>query len=193
MSFDYSSLITDRTQADVERVRTLSAKGWASMTDEERAEWAAGMKGAYNVTDLNRVESAVEYLAGLLVDLPDEIKQYAADMAVAWDKFFDVPYDAEKYGQMNTKTDWAMPDLPSLSDMGRYLGNVGLVRDALTADYPDLVDTMENLTHTRANDIEQILCVAYAAYVAKRAKMLSQVDNTKAAFYYSGEIFGGEV
>ena len=56
------TLITDRTQADVNRVLTLSAKGWAAMTAAEKEEFEAGMKGAYKATDLNRVNAAMEYL-----------------------------------------------------------------------------------------------------------------------------------
>ena len=55
-------LITDRTQADVTRVRELALKGWANLTEEEKAEWNAGMKGAYNATDLNRVTQAMDYI-----------------------------------------------------------------------------------------------------------------------------------
>ena len=52
MSTIIDTLVTDRTQADVERVRELAAKGFAAMTAAERAEWLAGMKGAYNAADL---------------------------------------------------------------------------------------------------------------------------------------------
>ena len=64
MSFDFSSLITDRTQADVSRVQELASKirsGTAS--ESELAEFnSAAMKGAYNHTDLNRVTAAMESL-----------------------------------------------------------------------------------------------------------------------------------
>lgn len=56
------TLITDRTQADVNRALALSAKGWAAMTAAEREEFEARMKGSYNATDLNRVNAAMEYL-----------------------------------------------------------------------------------------------------------------------------------
>lgn len=56
------TLITDRSQSDVDRALTLSAKGWAGMTAAEREEFEAGMKGSYNATDLNRVNAAMEYL-----------------------------------------------------------------------------------------------------------------------------------
>lgn len=60
-------LITDRTDADVERVRYLASlwdpvrRKWAG-TAEEWAEWEAGPKGAYNAKDLNRVTLAASYL-----------------------------------------------------------------------------------------------------------------------------------
>ena len=60
------TLVTDRTQADVERVRELAAKGFAAMTAAEQAEWLTGMKGAYNAADLNRVGIALNYLAARL-------------------------------------------------------------------------------------------------------------------------------
>lgn len=56
------TLVTDRTQADVNRWQTLHDKGWSGMTAEEKAEWAAGMKGTYNYTDLNRVTAAMDAL-----------------------------------------------------------------------------------------------------------------------------------
>ena len=62
------NLITDRTQADADAVWRLAAKGYAAMTAEEKAAWDAGLKGAYNASDLNRVGSAVGYVAGRLTD-----------------------------------------------------------------------------------------------------------------------------
>lgn len=68
MSFDFSTLITDRTYADVSRVKELSSKirsGTAS--ESELAEFnSAAMKGAYNYTDLNRVTAAMEALKAKL-------------------------------------------------------------------------------------------------------------------------------
>ena len=61
------SLITDRTQEDVQRWSALAAKGYSAMTEAEKAEWDAGMKGAYNYTDLNRVTACMEYINKRLV------------------------------------------------------------------------------------------------------------------------------
>ena len=53
------NLVYDRTQADVDRVFTLKNKilteGLSSLSAEEKAEYMAGMKGAYNYGDMNRV------------------------------------------------------------------------------------------------------------------------------------------
>lgn len=62
--FDFSTLITDRTAADVVAVSELVSKIKAgTATDAEIAAFnTAAMKGAYNYTDLNRVTAAMEYL-----------------------------------------------------------------------------------------------------------------------------------
>lgn len=64
MSFDFSSLITDRTQADVSRVEQIAANIKAGIASEaELAEFnSVAMKGTYNYTDLNRVTAAMDAL-----------------------------------------------------------------------------------------------------------------------------------
>lgn len=68
MSFDFSTLIANRTPADVSRVKELAYKirsGTASESELEEFNSAA-MKGAYNHTDLNRVTAAMESLKAKL-------------------------------------------------------------------------------------------------------------------------------
>lgn len=77
MGFDYGTLITDRTAADVARVQTLAAKNYAAMTDAEKAEWDADMKGAYNASDLNRVNAALEDLKTQLEGAGYAVEGYA--------------------------------------------------------------------------------------------------------------------
>lgn len=68
------TLITDRTQADVDRARYLNslwdprALQWRG-TPQERAEWEAGPRGAYGFSDMNRVSQAAAYLIGRLEEL----------------------------------------------------------------------------------------------------------------------------
>lgn len=128
------NLITNRTSTDVERYVTLRNKGFANLSDEERAEWLAPMKGAYNYTDLNRVEDAVYYLA-------TRLREYG--------------YSAN-IGEVKT---WTMNSVPTLADMNRYLENVRAIRNAFTTltTTPYVTDSMKGFTFKEANDIEQIL------------------------------------
>lgn len=64
MSFDFSTLIIDRSQSDVETARELTTRVENGLaTAEEIARWnLAAEKGAYNYTDLNRVTACMDYL-----------------------------------------------------------------------------------------------------------------------------------
>lgn len=127
-------LITDRTKADVDRVINLAAKGIEGMTEDELAEFLAGMKGAYNATDLNRVESAVQYVAQRLTI-------------------------AGLHPVLETKTLWDKKEFPVREEMERYLGNIRKLRSLLpmAADVPAAPEDMDRLTHEEANNIEKIL------------------------------------
>lgn len=146
MSSIIDTLITDRTQADVERVRELAAKGFAAMTADEQAEWLAGMKGAYNASDLNRVGTALNYLAGRLASI--------CGKSIAW----------------TAKTDWAVTDIITASQAAEYRRQIQDIRDALTypAGTPD-APQLGRLTYTDANNIERILklCEDLIVNVAK--------------------------
>ena len=128
------NLITDRTAADVYHWQMLRDKGWEAMTEDEKAEWLSPMKGCYNFTDFNRVEGAVEYIAGLLREAG-----YEMDLV--------------------TKKDWTMEDLPTRLDMERYIGNVAEIRAAFTpfSTTPKAPPLSRNLSHEYANNLEQIL------------------------------------
>ena len=63
-----SALIFDRTQADTDRAAYLIGKiqRGETLTEAEQAEYFAGLRGCYNITDLNRVEAKVRELAETL-------------------------------------------------------------------------------------------------------------------------------
>ena len=128
------NLVTDRTERDVERWRLLHSKGWEGMTQAERAEWKAGLKGAYNYTDLNRVESAVVYIARRLTE---------------------AGYDASP----EVKLSWTVKDQPTIEDMDRYLGNIAYLRSLLPLypTTPKAPTTSKQMDYQVANDIEIIL------------------------------------
>lgn len=136
MSTIIDTLVTNRTQADVERVKALAAKGFSAMTADERVEWLAGMKGAYNAADLNRVGTALNYLAGRLGPICGKI--------ITW----------------TAKTDWAVTDIITASQAETYRQQIQDIRDALAypAGTPD-APQMKRLTYTGANDIERILTI----------------------------------
>lgn len=131
------ALITDRTQADVDYLRDLQLKGYAAMTDEEKATWSSGtMKGAYNASDLNRVGVALNYLRSILADAG-----YLSPSA------------------FEAKTDWTMAEIPSAEEFSRYLYYVSRVRDATKqfAETPLAPTDIGAFNYSSANDIEKIL------------------------------------
>lgn len=70
MSFDFSTLVIDRSQADLETLRALLAVPLADWTAEQLAEFNQALsKGAYNYTDLNRVTACMDYLNEVLTGL----------------------------------------------------------------------------------------------------------------------------
>lgn len=154
------NLITDRTQADVERVVYLTGKVSAgTATAAELAEWQSDLKGAYNASDLNRVGAAVAYVAGRLTG-------YGYVVSVS------------------PRQDWQVTDIPTQESMMAYLADVAALRAVLTvaADTPKVPEDMERLTWQEANDIEQIL-----------VDVDELLTRMAAAWFYSGELYAGEV
>lgn len=129
------NLITNRTQADVDRVAQLAARVSAgTATEAEKTEWASDLKGAYNASDLNRVGAAVAYVAGRL-------NGYGYAVTV------------------NPKQDWTVSDIPTAGQMAAYLQDVAALRGAIAvmASTPPTPDSANGLTWQEANDIEKIL------------------------------------
>ena len=187
---DELNLITDRTPNDVQYIAYLRNKGWAAMTEDERNSFLAPLKGSYNASDFNRVEYAAQQLAGLLNSLPAEFRSYAAGKGVAWDDLFDVPYTPPS---IETKIDWTAQDIPTTSDMERYLGNVTHLRGLLDYATAALPASMDKLTADGANAIETALGGLFEAILSLQEDRKTLIDNTAAAWFCSGEIYGGEV
>lgn len=107
------TLITDRTQADVD---------------------ARNGKGTYNASDLNRVATAMNYVAGRL-----ESAGYAT--------------------HISPKADWKDDDWVDPAAQAVYLGYLTELRSqfAMMQTTPPVPNDMEKLTYQEANDIEKIL------------------------------------
>ena len=96
------NLITNRTQADVDlflKVRAkITAAGWSALKVSEKAVWM-DTKGEYRFSDLNRVGSAVRYLASLL-----GLYGYPVSVSV--------------------RTSWIRSDIPSSDVLQAYLADI---------------------------------------------------------------------
>lgn len=163
MAFDFSTLITDRTAADVARWEALRNKGFSSMTDAERAEWLAdNMKGSYHKGDLNRVGTCLNYLHDRLKEL-----NYIT---------YQITFTA--------KTNWTYTSIPTAADLTYYLFCVSSIRDAMAQfeTTPPAPADVGALSYEEANHIEQILI-----------DVETLINNMLAALLYCGDVFAGEI
>lgn len=190
-------LVYDRTQADVDRVFTLKNKiltmGLGALSAEEKAEYMAGMKGAYNYEDMNRVGQAVAHIAERMTALPDELAAYRAEKGVDDDPNYKVPYDPSTV-KVSAKTDWAMGDTPTQSLAAAYLNNLTVLSKQLKlpADAPAVPSGLDKLSYTTANDIEYLLYVIYQVLLQTEAALYRKIDNTAVAYDYAGISYCGE-
>lgn len=184
------NLITDRTQADVDYV-TKQAKKWQSgtLTDEEKAELLAGLKGAYNAADLNRVESAVKFVNDYIDGLQSELDTTREEYGVAEDSFWILAINPLV---LTIKSDWAMSDLPTESDLERYLDNVDKLTDRIPIEKNLPASVANNLDYAGANEIERAVRAEFDAAQALETYMKQLIVNTALGFIQSGEIYGGE-
>ena len=138
------------------------------VTDRTAADVAAqNAKGTYNASDLNRVGAAMNYVA---------------------DRLRAAGYDPH----ISPKTDWKDGDWIDPAAQAVYLGDLAELRKqfAMMKSTPEVpqrilatgINTNDGLTHTWANDIEQILMDIDAL-----------LTNIAAGWFYSGELYAGEV
>ena len=208
-------LITDRMESDVVRLKELIKKTWQGMTAEEKEEYRDGVfpledingiwlqdsvdeqlysqpsaqRGGYCYSDLNRVETAVAYIASALVDAPDDLEDYATSLNVAWDDYFALPYDETQYS-LTTKTDWVKTDKPLTSQMQRYYNNLVLISQA----FPSVgVPQINALDYQGANQIEQMLVEVWnelqEAIKERQARIRAAAECYRSGEFYSGEVY----
>lgn len=138
------------------------------VTDRTQADVNAGNdKGTYNSSDLNRVGAAMNYVA---------------------DRLRAAGYDPH----ISPKTDWKDDDWVDPAAQAVYLGDLSELRKQFTMlkSTPEVpprilataINSNDGLTYTWANNIEQIL---------KDIDLL--ITNMTAAWFYSGDIYSGEV
>ena len=101
------AMITDRSQHDVEELLNVLQKAWHTMTGQERVIISNPHKGAYNVSDRERVS----IFCNCLVEIMDEF------------------YGVTTTGYNYLPDDWeSIPD-PTQADLEEYIHNIKIVRD----------------------------------------------------------------
>ena len=100
------TLITDRTQADASYAESLYKKTWANFTEQEKADFAAGLKGSYKASDLNRVGAA-------LITIRDRLRTHD----------IDVPAEVRE--------DYVMNEIPDKAVMDAYMTQLSILPRAL--------------------------------------------------------------
>jgi len=191
-------LIFDRTADDVERVKVLKdqimSEGLDSLTPSEKAEYLAGMKGAYNATDMNRVGTAVQYIAQRMIQLPIDLQTYRENNGVGEDHIFDLPYDTADI-VVNPKTDWSVSDIPTVTQIKTYLGNISNLRSILTlpSGTPSPPSTLNGMTYTTANNLERILWVVYQALLQVESEAYDLIDRAALDRWHSDEFYANEI
>lgn len=82
------------------------------------------------------------------------------------------------------RQDWQVANIPTPESMTAYLADVAALRAALTvaAGTPEVPEDMERLTWKEANDIEKIL-----------VDVDELLTRMAAAWFYSGDLYAGEV
>lgn len=59
--------VFDRTEEDVRLAHGMKYKRYTNLTDPEKAQWNAGLKGAINAADLNRIENNMKAIASEII------------------------------------------------------------------------------------------------------------------------------
>lgn len=113
-----NSLIFDRTNADVTYAK-------------EHQSDNNFLKGAYNYTDLNRIEEWCEQIATELTNAGYSLS-------------------------ITTKTDWDMDDFPTQAELERIRSNVAAIKSKFFAT-TNVPSNLNNMTYTKANDLEKVL------------------------------------
>jgi len=90
------TLITDRTQTDVNEIIALRnkivANGWDNLSNQEKSAFMLNHRGTYNSSDMNRVGNAVSYVATEMGGQETLIRAYCNSVGVGYTSEFAVPY-----------------------------------------------------------------------------------------------------
>lgn len=144
----WTTPIYDRTDDDIATAKRILAQitedGYDALSDDDKALWVAGFRGAFTYQTANRIEGNIEYLHEVLYGLG-----------------YFVPV-------WNVKTDWNRNDIPAIALSNRILINTQSLIDGTypvegvtlptSLDYPELSDinAVENIHQILYDRIDKI-------------------------------------
>lgn len=126
------TLVTDRTQADTSYAESLYKKLWSDFTEQEKADFNAGLKGAYKASDLNRVGTA-------LITVRDRLRTHG----------IDVPAEVRE--------DYVSDEVLDKDVMDAYIESANAVHDAVLNSSPQPPAGINDLDWEGANNIEKTI------------------------------------
>lgn len=127
--------IIDRTNQDVESLKQLMSYilqfGWETVDQDTRVTWLGQHKGAFNVSDINRIQSNILYVRDMLLEV---------GIIVHIDE---------------SNPTWNVGDYISLSNINILRNNVIMLSDAWhTYNFSPTIDYSIIFDYDDANDIE---------------------------------------
>lgn len=145
--------------------------------DVDRVAALAGRVSAGTATDAEKTEWASDLKGAYNAS---DLNRVGAAVAYVAGRLNGYGYTVT----VNPKQDWTGSDIPTAGQMAAYLQDVAALRGAIAvmASTPPTPDSANNLTWQEANNIEQILLDV--------DELLTRMA---AAWFYSGELYAGEV
>lgn len=192
MAINGVEMITDRSASDVLLAKNLIKKGFQNMTEDEKSYFLEGLKGAYNYSDVNRVETAIKYLVETMLQIYHKNIQLAEEIGVYWESIYDVPYNPEDYKNIVIKNDWKINDIFAKKDRIDFLNKIFHVLSALIDIPEDFPTSFYGFDYKKANAIEKYLEDFYVALTDLKRNKENLIIGTSKAWYYSGDLYGGE-
>lgn len=133
--------IYNRSQNDIEKLKSYREIGYQNLTSEQQLEWLSGMIGSLNTKDLNRIENNIQTIADLL-----DIKG------------------------LSFKTNWNYTDFVEVSDERRIIDNLNKVKERYIFE-TEREDIQLPLNHyKKINSIEKLIFDMYNAFIEQNQK-----------------------
>ena len=224
MAINGIEMITDRSASDVLLAKNLIKKGFQNMTEDEKNSFLSGLKGAYNYSDVNRVETAIKYFVDTMLQIYEQNIQLAKELGVDWSSIYDVPYNPEDYKNIVIKNDWQINDLFTKTDRADFLNKIVHVLSAIidipsntnyltdknrlvlqdrdgnnlefegpTTSTEEFPTSFDGFDYKKANIIEKSMEDFNVALIDLKINKENLIIGTAKAWYYSGDLYGGEI